>query len=107
MYSMSIPWVFHMYIGIIQVLKDILMELNRTMASDLGTCLPFGVHVHEDCAIPDSAFPKDMLDVLRYLRSDLSEFHTVAAAPAMPDAGAGAAGLTYYVNLAMIIGSHR
>ena len=95
-----------MYIGMIQVMKGLVMELNRTMCRDLGTRLPFPLSKPED-VIPDDAFSKDMLSVLAYLRSDLREFHTVAAAPARPDTGAGAAGLTYYVNLAMILGSHR
>ena len=100
-----------MYIGMIQAMKGLVMELNRTMCSVLGTRLPFplskGGDVIPDSVVPDDAFELDMLDLLAYLRSDLREFHTVAAAPARPDTGAGAAGLTYYVNLAMIIGSHR
>ena len=92
-----------MYIGMIQAVKDLVMDLNRTMCFELGTVLPFPVNVYEDL-IPDTAFSRDMLDVLAYLRSDLTEFHTV---PAPRGPGAGAAGLTYYVNLAMIIGSHR
>ena len=94
-----------MYIGMIQAVKHLVMDLNRTMCHDLGTVLPFPVNVYED-VIPDEAFSRDMLDVLPYFQSDLREFHTAAAAaPRGP--GAGAAGLTYYVNLAMIIGSHR
>ena len=100
-----------MYIGMIQVMKGMVIELNRTMRRVLGTSLPFQVPEQEDVipdsVVPDDAFSTDMLDLLAYLRSDLREFHTVAAAPARPDTGAGAAGLTYYVNLAMIIGSHR
>ena len=92
-----------MHIGMIQAVKHLVMDLNRTMCHDLGTVLPFPVNVYEDL-IPDTAFSRDMLDVLAYLRSDLTEFHTV---PAPRGPGAGAAGLTYYVNLAMIIGSHR
>ena len=95
-----------MYIGMIQAMKGVVMELNRTMCRELGTRLPFPLFEPED-VVPDDAFSTDMLDLLTYLRSDLREFHTVAAAPARPDAGAGAAGLTYYVNPAMIIGSHR
>ena len=95
-----------MYIGMIQAVKDLVMDLNRTMCHDLGTVLPFPVNDYTD-VIPDTAFSRDMLDVLGHLRSELTEFHTVAAALATPDTGAGAAGLTYYVNLAMIIGSHR
>jgi hypothetical protein len=100
-----------MYIGMIQVMKGLVMELNRSMCSVLGTRLPFQLSkrgdVIPDSVVPDDAFSTDMLDLLAYLRSDLREFYTVAAAPARPDTGAGAAGLTYYVNLAMIIGSHR
>ena len=95
-----------MYIGMIQAMKKILMDLNRDMCRALGTVLPFPVNDYTD-VIPDTAFSRDMLDVLGHLRSELTEFHTVAAALATPDTGAGAAGLTYYVNLAMIIGSHR
>ena len=95
-----------MYIGMIQAMKDLVIDLNLTMCRDLGTRLPFPLSKPAD-VVPDDAFSTDMLDLLAYLRSYLREFHTVAAAPARPDTGAGAAGLTYYVNLAMIIGSHR
>ena len=94
-----------MYIGMIQAMKGVVMELNQTMCRELGTRLPFPLVKPED-VIPDDV-STDMLDLLTHLRSDLREFHTVAAAPARPDTGAGAAGLTYYVNPAMIIGSHR
>ena len=92
-----------MYIGMIQAVKHLVMDLNREMQWHLGTVLPFPINVYED-VIPDEAFSMDMLAVLAYLRSDLTEFHTV---PAPRGPGAGAAGLTYYVNLAMIIRSHR
>ncbi len=92
-----------MYIGMIQAVKHLVMDLNREMQRTLGTVLPFPINYYWD-VIPDEAFPRDMLDVLAYLRSDLTEFHTV---PAPRGPGAGAAGLTSYVNLPMIIGSHR
>ena len=56
-----------MYIGMIQAVKNLVMDLNREMQRTLGTVLPFPVNVYED-VIPDEAFPRDMLDVLAYLR---------------------------------------
>ena len=92
-----------MYIDMIQAMKHCLQELNQHMARDLGTEPAFPL----DQVPPDDVFTRDMLETLVYTCSDLAGFHTFVPAPATPDTGAGAAGLTYYVNLAMIIGSNR
>ena len=92
-----------MYIGMIQAVKALVMDLHRDMQRRLGTVLPFPINYHWD-VIADNAFPRGMVDVLAYLRADLTEFYTV---PAPRGAAPWVAGFTYYVNLAMIIGSHR
>ena len=92
-----------MYIGMIQAVKELVMDLHRDMQRRLGTVLPFPINYHWD-VIADNAFPRGMVDVLAYLRADLTEFYTV---PAPRGAAPWVAGFTYYVNLAMIIGSHR
>ena len=92
-----------MYIGMIQAVKELVMDLHRDMQRRLGTVLPFPINYHWD-VMADNAFPRGMVDVLAYLRADLTEFYTVPA-PRGPDPWV--AGFTYYVNLAMIIGSHR
>ena len=92
-----------MYIGMIQAVKALVMDLHRDMQRRLGTVLPFPINYHWD-VMADNAFPRGMVDVLSYLRADLTEFYTV---PAPRGPGPWVAGFTYYVNLAMIIGSHR
>ena len=96
-----------MYIGMVQGMRDYVIELNRTMQQSLGTTAPFTLAR----VPPDDMFTEDMLETIVYQISDLREFHTYlpeenapATFPVMEDPGM--AGLTYYVNVVMIIGRH-
>ena len=90
----------------IQGMRDYMIELNRTMQQSLGTMAPFPLAR----VPPDDVFTQDMLETIVYQISDLREFSEYlpeenATDPDMkldPDM----AGLSYYVNLAMIIGRH-
>ena len=95
-----------MYIDMIQAMRDLLLDLNTGMQQSLGTTLPFSLA----SVPPDNVFNANIISCVRFLISDLREFSGYfpeenATDPDMmlePDMG----GLSYYVNLAMIIGRH-
>ena len=91
-----------MYIDMIQVMRDMLRNLNTAMQKKLGTTLPFSLAT----VIPDDVFHPDLRDCLRFLISDLREFSEFLPAATVPDRilEQDMGGLSYYVNLAMIIG---
>ena len=93
-----------MYIGMIQGMRDYLIELNTGMQQGLGTTSPFPL-----ASVPeDNEFNGTIMSCVRFLTSNLQEVSLYfpeenATDPDMkldPDM----AGLSYYVNLAMIIG---
>ena len=97
-----------MYIGMIQAMRDYLIELNTSMQQHLGTTSPFPL-----ASVPeDDMFTADMRECMAYLTSDLREFLQYLPeenAPAMdPDmeVDPGMASFSYYANLAIIIGRH-
>ena len=96
-----------MYIDMIPAIQGYLGELGAAMQQSLGTTAPFPLAR----VPPDDVFTQDMLETMVYQISDLREFHTYfpeenapATFPVMEDPGM--AGLSYYINLAMIIGRH-
>ena len=95
-----------MYIGMIQGMRDYLIELNRTMRQSLGTTAPFPLA----SVPPDDVFTPDMLETMFYQISDLREFSEYLPEEYATDPGMKLdpvmAGLSYYVNLAMITGRH-
>ena len=97
-----------MYIDMIQGMRDILLELNASMQQALGTTAPFHL-----ARVPENdTFPEDIMGCMAYLTSDLREFFQYLpeeSDPAMDpnmEVDRDMAGLSYYVNLAMIIGRH-
>ena len=97
-----------MYIGMIQAMRDYLIELNTDMQQGLGTTSPFPLA----SVPPDDVLNASIMACMAFLTSDLREFSQYLPeenAPAMdPDmeVDPDMAGLSYYVNLAMIIGRH-
>jgi len=91
-----------MYIDMIQVMRDMLRVLNTAMQKKLGTTLPFSLAE----GIPDNVFDPDLRECIRFLISDLREFSEFLPAATDPDRilEQDMGGLSYYVNLAMIIG---
>ena len=90
----------------IQGMRDYLIELNRTMQQHLGTTFPFPV-----ASVPeDSVFNRDIMSCVRFLVSDPREFSEYLPEENATDPDMKLepvmAGLSYYVNLAMIIGRH-
>ena len=93
-----------MYIDMIQVMRDMLRNLNTAMQKKLGTTLPFSLAT----VPPDDVFHRDLRECIYFLISDLREFSEF-----IPDATdrdmkleQDMGGLSYYVNLAMLIGRH-
>ena len=91
-----------MYIDMIQVMRDMLRNLNTAMQKKLGTTLPFSLAT----VIPDDVFHPDLRECMHFLISDLREFSEFLPAATVPDRilEQDMGGLSYYVNLAMIIG---
>ena len=91
-----------MYIDMIQVMRDMLRVLNTAMQKKLGTTLPFSLATE----IPDGVFHPDLRECMHFLISDLREFSEFLPAATVPDRilEQDMGGLSYYVNLAMIIG---
>ena len=93
-----------MYIDMIQAMRDILRHLNTAMQQSLGTTLPFSLAT----VPPDNVFHPNIMSCVRFLISDLREFSEYLPAATNPDMmlEPDMGGLSYYVNLAMIIGRH-
>ena len=98
-----------MYIDMIQAMRGYMFELNTSMQQGLGTTAPFPLA----SVPPDDVFNADMLETIDFQISDLREFHmylpeeNAPAMAAMEDMeDPGMAGLTCYINLAMIIGRY-
>ena len=93
-----------MYIDMIQGMRDMLRNLNTVMQKSLGTTLPFSLAT----VPPDDVFHPDLRECMRFLISDLREFSEFLPDATDPDTifEQDMGGLSYYVNLAMIIGRH-
>ena len=93
-----------MYIDMIQAMRDMLRTLNTVMQKSLRTTLPFSLAT----VPPDDVFHRDLRECMYFLISYLREFSEF-----IPDATdrdmkleQDMGGLSYYVNLAMLIGRH-
>ena len=93
-----------MYIDMIQGMRDMLRNLNTAMQQSLGTTLPFSLAT----VPPDDVFHPNIMSCVRFLISDLREFSEFLPDATDPDMmlEQDMGGLSYYVNLAMIIGRH-
>ena len=91
-----------MYIDMIQAMRDMLRTLNTVMQKSLGTTLPFSLAT----VPPDDVFHRDLRECMYFLISDLREFSEFLPDATDPDTilEQDMGGLSYYVNLAMIIG---
>ena len=79
-----------------------LVGLEHGHAAELGTTLPFSLA----SVPPDSVFNANIMSCVRFLISDLREFSEFLPDATDPDMmlEQDMGGLSYYVNLAMIIG---
>ena len=95
-----------MYIDMIQAMRDLLLHLNTGMQQSLGTTSPFPLA----SVPPDNVFNGNIMSCVRFLISDLREFSEYFPEENATDPDMKLepvmAGLSYYVNLAMIIGRH-
>ena len=91
-----------MYIDMIQGMRDLLLDLNTGMQQSLGTTSPFPLAI----VPPDDVFNGNIMSCVRFLISDLREFSEFLPDATDPDTilEQDMGGLSYYVNLAMIIG---
>ena len=93
-----------MYIDMIQAMRDMLRTLNTVMQESLGTTLPFSLAT----VPPDDVFHRDLRECMYFLISDLREFSEYLPEEDATDPNMKLdpvmAGLSYYINLAMIIG---